>query len=122
MNKEIKKRWVKALESGDYKQGKSALVSNGKFCCLGVLCTLYLEDHKDQNWKTLTPMGLDDDQDLPNCVREWAELDRDPLLGTKGAEVIVPDSSKPFLRTCSVVNDYLGYDFNQIAKEIKKWL
>lgn len=38
-------RWVKALESGKYKQGQKSLhkVENGehKFCCLGVACDLY---------------------------------------------------------------------------------
>ena len=35
------KKWVKALRSGDYKQGKKVLLTNdGKFCCLGVLCDI----------------------------------------------------------------------------------
>ena len=39
--KENRKAWVKALRSGDYKQGKGALcqkdnTSNLLFCCLGV--------------------------------------------------------------------------------------
>jgi len=35
------KEWVKALRSGEYKQGQSYLRSrDSKFCCLGVLCDL----------------------------------------------------------------------------------
>ena len=40
----MKKRWVKALRSGDYEQGRGALHSaDGKFCCLGVLCDIEIE-------------------------------------------------------------------------------
>lgn len=44
MNPEIKKEWVAALRSGEYKQGTRYLhrtYSDGDvFCCLGVLCEL----------------------------------------------------------------------------------
>jgi len=29
-------KWLKALRSGDYEQGKSALYNDNKYCCLGV--------------------------------------------------------------------------------------
>jgi hypothetical protein len=38
MKPELKAKWVAALRSGEYPQGKDFLQSNGKFCCLGVLC------------------------------------------------------------------------------------
>ena len=42
--KKNRKAWVKALRSGDFKQGRKQLVNrvNGSdvFCCLGVLCDL----------------------------------------------------------------------------------
>jgi hypothetical protein len=53
MREEIAERWIEALESGDYAQGKLALHvrardANGnpvdKFCCLGVLCDLASQD------------------------------------------------------------------------------
>lgn len=37
MKKELKRKWVKALLSGKYKQGKYWLRNEGKYCCLGVL-------------------------------------------------------------------------------------
>ena len=40
MNKEIRDNWVAALRSGKYKQGKSTLMYEGKYCCLGVLCDI----------------------------------------------------------------------------------
>ncbi len=48
MKKAIMKKWVKALRSGDYGQGRARLVTiehNGseRFCCLGVLCNIATE-------------------------------------------------------------------------------
>ena len=41
MNPELKAKWVDALRSGKYKQGRIYLNSQGhKFCCLGVLCDI----------------------------------------------------------------------------------
>ena len=36
--KDLVKRWVANLRSGNYKQGKSRLRIEDQFCCLGVLC------------------------------------------------------------------------------------
>lgn len=39
MDKEVKTRWLTALLSGKYKQGRGRLRSRDEhFCCLGVLC------------------------------------------------------------------------------------
>jgi hypothetical protein len=41
MNKEYKQKWVEALRSGEYKQGKGVLRSKSdEYCCLGVLCDI----------------------------------------------------------------------------------
>jgi len=49
MKKDIKDKWIKALRSGNYEQGKSSLRSlDNKFCCLGVLCDII--DNK--KWET----------------------------------------------------------------------
>lgn len=40
MNQTIKEKWITALRSGEYKQGKDVLRSGDEFCCLGVLCDL----------------------------------------------------------------------------------
>lgn len=37
MDAKLKKKWVKALLSGEYRQGLGALESGGRYCCLGVL-------------------------------------------------------------------------------------
>lgn len=49
MKKELKDKWIAALRSGEYRQGKSKLkTDSGGYCCLGVLadiCKLDL-DHE----------------------------------------------------------------------------
>lgn len=35
------KKWLDALRSGQYEQGKSWLCRNGKYCCLGVACEVF---------------------------------------------------------------------------------
>lgn len=35
---ELQTKWIEALESGEYKQGRSWLRNGGFYCCLGVLC------------------------------------------------------------------------------------
>lgn len=41
LNKTFKARWLKALRSGDYKQGETQLVSKDmSYCCLGVAGSL----------------------------------------------------------------------------------
>lgn len=57
MNQEIKQRWVAALRSGQYKQGRYMLRSKDDcFCCLGVLCDLMVQDGKAE-WVTEKKVG-----------------------------------------------------------------
>ena len=85
MKKDIKEKWVKALRSGEYKQGKYVLRSQAdEYCCLGVLCDLFVKEHnlewiptdaKDpservqQYYALLGNGGI-----LPFAVREWADF------------------------------------------------
>lgn len=48
MKKEIAMRWIEALRSGKYMQGKGRLRSfYDEFCCLGVLCNLHAIEHPE---------------------------------------------------------------------------
>ena len=41
LDKKLKTNWIKALLSGDYKQGKICLKNEkGEYCCLGVLADI----------------------------------------------------------------------------------
>lgn len=85
MNKKIATKWIKALRSGKYQQGREVLHSNDygidSFCCLGVLCVLYQQDRRskkkkmldvDDQWGNVTYDGSD--THLPDAVREWAGM------------------------------------------------
>jgi hypothetical protein len=70
MNAEIKKEWVAALRSGEFKQGKRALKdSEGNYCCLGVLCELHRRKFGGE-WNGARYLG--DDKYLPEEVSDWA--------------------------------------------------
>lgn len=38
MHRERVEKWITALRSGEYTQGRTFLNNNGSFCCLGVAC------------------------------------------------------------------------------------
>jgi len=50
----LQEAWLKALESGEYKQGQGYLVADGGFCCLGLATHLV-----DENHPSLAPRKLD---------------------------------------------------------------
>lgn len=73
MSQEIKKQWVAALRSGEYKQGtgKLNLRAGSAFCCLGVLCDIYVKQTEVPWYKlNLSIRG----EVLPLEVMKWADL------------------------------------------------
>jgi hypothetical protein len=110
MNLEIKKKWISALRSGEYKQGKGQLRLEDEYCCLGVLCDLAVKSGVDvkvsKNFLYMTYDGAD--LTLPEKVRKWAGLeDGDPW--TEGHQL-------------SAWNDDEGADFEKIAQLIEEHL
>lgn len=76
MNPEIKKLWIEALESGDYKHGTGSLRNDAnEFCCLGVLCNLHAQAHPEfAVTQTANTVYLEQSYYLPKEVRQWAGL------------------------------------------------
>lgn len=82
MNKEIKKLWVEALRSDEYKQGTRALSrleeGNYIYCCLGVLCEIAYKHgiiSKDFNEDEMVSIyDKEDIEVLPKKVVTWAGL------------------------------------------------
>jgi hypothetical protein len=123
MNQEIKQKWIEALRSGSYSQTKQQLRKENSFCCLGVLCDLYLKEN-NQDWKMQGNdigvivydeegyyMPLIEVAVLPDKVYTWAGLDEEnPEV--EYAEQIMPISD---------VND-LGRSFKEIASIIEHQL
>ena len=104
MKIDIAKQWVDALKSGTYQQGQGKLHATDikgecMYCCLGVLCDLYMQQNPDElDVKVVTRksdafpqhfqmLSIGDDSltvydnesvVLPLRVREWAGMS-DPL-------------------------------------------
>lgn len=80
MKPEIKTKWIAALRSGEYKQGKMFLKHADEYCCLGVLCDLHCKETGMQ-WES-DGSYCGELKVLPDEVRAWAGLeDVNPKLG-----------------------------------------
>ena len=107
MKKEIADKWVAALRSGKYKQGRGKLRHEDNFCCLGVLCEISgLHYDDNQIW-------------LPIEIADWAGMKfRNGILNTEsyyGYNSINSDES-----CLTNINDSGKYTFNDIADIIEK--
>lgn len=76
MKPEIKKKWLSALRSGEYKQGIRKLRNNkDNFCCLGVLCDLHSKETESVWVRNATDFSYIECRDtLPKLVKDWAGL------------------------------------------------
>ena len=94
MKKEVMKKWVSALRSGKYRQGKGQLRDpDDHFCCLGVLCDLHNLETGHGKWQSGDYIAGDScDSDVPPIgVAAWAGLNaQNPSLpsGTFGSETL----------------------------------
>lgn len=118
MKKEILERWIAALRSGEYKQGRQQLYNGDGYCCLGVLCELAVKDGAirayDKEKETLLPMFL----------KEWAGVD--PLVEdisqsseTFGLSLTVQPEGQHY-QSLAALNDK-GASFEQIADWLEKY-
>lgn len=113
----IKQKWVQALRSGQYRQQTNEKLRDDEgFCCLGVLCDLYVQQHPDVEWEqdedgryTVLNGGdsLQGGETLPPEVMQWAGLAEESGWLRYGF---------PSLTT---LNDDYQYTFEQIADEIE---
>ena len=115
MKPEIKAQWVAALRSGEYRQGTGVLRDpHHCYCCLGVLCDLFVKSHPGARWDwNGSVLGKDT---LPaDEIWQWAGLQNsDP-------EVLVSDDEDG-KSSLSIHNDTLGHTFAQIADAIEAQL
>ncbi len=115
MNAKIKQRWLKALRSGKYKQGRGQLKNGKSFCCLGVLCDIHRKTTKQTNWDG--KYYLCNGYSLPQEVTDWAGLtDFDPTVG-QASLATYNDGTK-----CSNGGPIKKHNFRQIAALIEKYL
>ena len=111
MNPQIKQKWVSALRSGEYQQGRNYLRTDNGFCCLGVLCDLYIKENQLE-WD-LTNNGHNDYmfQDMVGClpvsVKEWADLDNPHVNVGESTLVRLNDSGSTFEQIADVIEEQL---------------
>lgn len=114
MNERIKSLWVAKLRSGEYKQGNQRLKTGNNFCCLGVLCDIYLQEHGEQ-WDCGNDGVYSHFPLLPPKVKYWAEL------ASTNPVVACSIGGKLEHRELSSAND-LGAKFSDIADWIETQL
>lgn len=112
MDKRLKKKWVKALRSGEYEQGRGHLCRDGKYCCLGVLCVVAGETRHDY-YDPGRGLRISRFGPFASCASTFTltneQLDRFRL----------PRESLPVLMR---MNDDRNWSFNAIANYIEKHL
>ena len=81
---EPQKKWVAALRSGEFKQGKHALQDGDCYCCLGVACVVY-EREVEKLPNGIRGLILDDERE---AVREWLGLECDAGQYSKAAPAL----------------------------------
>lgn len=117
MNAEVKRKWVEALRSGKYRQGKNRLRNTkGEFCCLGVLCDIAEREGVMPPTDNIMPSGYvcygkeQTTMTLPDEVIQWSGVpDSDPMIA-------------PERTSLSALNDLRGLSFAAIADLIEKHL
>lgn len=122
MDPDVKAKWVEALRSGEYKQGKGVLEQEGKFCCLGVLCDLAVKNGVQVEVGTkLSAMEqarttYDGAGDMPpKSVVDWAFPGNDWDNWSKdNVWNVTPDHHLPTL------NDAKGWSFEDIARLVEQ--
>ena len=120
MNPEIKARWVAALQSGEYSQTSDALRIENSFCCLGVLCDLYVKDglgkweDRIEDGETVFATVGESGVLLPEEVGRWAGLPTTrpitPLPGPQDACIYLADLNDRgslFPEIASLIEQYL---------------
>ena len=125
---DIKDRWVNALRGGNYKQGKGCLLDEyGNYCCLGVLCDLYMKETGEQvTWEnqcdgfgdvTQIASFLGYTTILPETIREWAGLNE------QSPSVMYTDmDGEGGYRMLSTLNDNHDASFDELAELIEEQL
>lgn len=128
MDKEVKRKWLKALRSGKYTQTEGTLKDSEGNCCLGVLCDLYAKEHgrewvrDETSYSIYRLKGQKLSDALPSNVSKWAGLGRhaDPVVSYECYDA--NDDEEVSKVSLSQLNDEERLDFKGIADVISKSL
>jgi hypothetical protein len=125
-----RKKWIKALRSGKYKQGKGYLHIKGEkqdsFCCLGVACDLALKAGVELKTQQVTATNKDDEVQVMMYDHEQGELPEEVQKWLGLATVCGTFSTKNGFKYLTSLNDgddpagIKGKSFKQISNIIEK--
>ncbi len=122
MNKDIKKLWIMALRSGEFKQCKGYLAKEGKYCALGVLSTLAMLEG-ECTYSEDEGVGRFDNRRfrLSFNVMKWAGIaqEGERFLDPKELGVLIKIKNK---RTSILDLNDGGKSFKEIARIIEMYL
>ena len=105
MKPEIKTKWVEALRSGEYQQGKYKLIENEKYCCLGVLSNLFAKEKG-------CDFPIEPFEVLRFDVVDWSGIDRtNPSLYFEDGH-----------QSLTSLNDFVNLNFKELADLIEEQL
>lgn len=128
MNREVKAKWIAALRSGKYQQGRHRLVrkegSGYSYCCLGVLCEVMGATRMNAN-DDLLLFGYKDTSDegtIPRALAREVGLDTNPIVTVKAFLPKNALSAYDANMTLAALNDSGRYNFNEIADIIEAQL
>lgn len=147
MDQKYKAKWVNALRSGKFTQGKSVLhnLDDDSYCCLGVLCHILEADgliksdvvqesvsgevYNAQRFGALKGFDLDSDCGLlPNTVSDLIGLTTyddfdEPLYNDDPVISFTPKGEDEPMSAClSSANDSYDLTFTEIADAIEAQL
>lgn len=138
MNAEIKTKWIEALKSGKYPKGVKALNYQDdkgvqRYCCLGVLCDLYIEETKIGAWKnsdSTIPTNIKrmyfykgdfniGSAFLPAEVQDWAGMSTPSAGFIDKDNLFNPEDN---MTSLVAVNDAIeAEDFSEVIKVIEHY-
>lgn len=114
---ETRKKWVEALRSGEYKQGRRYLRNSGnEFCCLGVLCDLI----DPERWSSKPTYGPSNSERVYGYFDEGYENPNTAIL-PESLEDLVGINGVHYAPDLMAMNDY-GKNFREIADWIEEKL
>jgi hypothetical protein len=122
MNQRVKKLWVCALRSGEFKQGKGFLSRDGKYCALGVLSVLAMLEG-ECTYSEDNGVGRFDNRRfrLSYNVMKWAGIAQEGERFLNPQELGVLLKLKKKETSILELNDN-GKSFSQIARIIEDYL
>lgn len=115
----LKDRWVQALRSGDYTQGRGFLRQGDLFCCLGVLCDLMGVEWEEVDAPTYRAVWTDPDTGVTQRGVETLPTILAAKLGVESVVRVALEDGE--VTSLTALNDG-GSSFAEIADVIEEWL